>query len=323
MTFSDLIKLIRHYLKLVIALPLACALVTLVVFLLMPPQYEAKASLANDVPLDVVSGYANNVATEQSRSDVVVTATTAAASHSIIFKAESANYDQCVEAANTAAHALGDELHAINPAFMVDISEATSAIDTSVSASKMALVALLAGLFIAICVVLIIDLVKTPIRSEDDIEALSDLPVVSVIPSRDSGERLLANIRFVADKTPSVIAVVPVGLLGTAVVCADLMSALERSSIATNRVKGGAHEEALKVEHQPGTVTIIECSSLTEGMGAAYLAKEADITVVCVREWADSRKALAKVVGELRLARANVAGVVFLTERRSGFEEVR
>ena len=59
----------------------------------------------------------------------------------------------------------------------------------------------------------------------------------------------------------------------------------------------------------------MECSSISEGMGAIYIAKEADITILCVREWLDSRKALTNLVEELMLAQCNIAGVVFLSTK--------
>lgn len=59
--------------------------------------------------------------------------------------------------------------------------------------------ALLLGLFVSICVVVVIDLIKAPIKSQNDIELSSGLPVIGVIPSRDRGERLLANVRFLTE----------------------------------------------------------------------------------------------------------------------------
>lgn len=49
-------------------------------------------------------------------------------------------------------------------------------------------------------------------------------------------------------------------------------------------------------------------------MGAAYIAHNADATIVCVCGWVDSKKQLALTVQELELAKANVVGVVFFPE---------
>lgn len=53
-------------------------------------------------------------------------------------------------------------------------------------------------------------------------------------------------------------------------------------------------------------------------MGAVYIAKESDVAILCATEWSDSRKALASVVEELRFAKVNLGGVVFLS---SGYTE--
>lgn len=175
--------------------------------------------------------------------------------------------------------------------------------------------ALFAGLFVAICLIVLIDILKTPIKSKSDIEAAADLPVIGTIPNRARGERLLANIRFICDEPPSTIAVVPVGLTGSTLTCAELTSALEHSKVSVSRVQGNAHAEGFNHVSLPGIVTIIECAPLSEGVGAVYIAKEADITILCATEWRDSRKALAAIVEEFRFAKIKLGGVVFLTSR--------
>lgn len=79
------------------------------------------------------------------------------------------------------------------------------------------------------------------------------------------------------------------------------------------RVQGSPHAEGFNHAALPGLVTIVECAPLFQGMGAAYVAREADVTILCACEWSDSRKALSTVVEELRLAQVNPTGVVFLT----------
>lgn len=54
---------------------------------------------------------------------------------------------------------------------------------------------------------------------------------------------------------------------------------------------------------------------LAKGWVAVYIAKEADITILCATEWRDSRKALAAIVEEFRFAKIKLGGVVFLTSR--------
>lgn len=80
-----------------------------------------------------------------------------------------------------------------------------------------------------------------------------------------------------------------------------------------SRVKGSPHAEGLNQPVLSGVLSLIECAPLNEGVGAVYIAKESDITILCVSEWRDSRKALSSVVEELKFAKANLVGVVFLT----------
>lgn len=58
MTFSDLLRLLRHYLKIAIAIPIACVVITVVVTLLAPSTYEAKATLITDADIALAGGFA-------------------------------------------------------------------------------------------------------------------------------------------------------------------------------------------------------------------------------------------------------------------------
>ena len=314
MTLLDLLKLVRHYLKLVIALPIACAVVAALVCALMPATYEAKATLITNGDVALAGGYAQNNASTFSQNGIEVSAKTDTSSKSVTITAEGGDYGGCIAAVNATVLAAADDCRAASDKAAVNVSEATSAQSSSPSIPKMALVALLAGLFVAICIVVIIDMVKTPIKSKSDIEETSEFPVLGIIPSRDRGERLIANIRFLGDAKPSTIAVVPVGLTGATTTCAELASAFERAGYAVSRTKGSAHAQSLGVKVLPGVLSIIECPSLSEGMGAAYIAHEADLTILCAREWSDSRATLAQVVEELKFAKANVGGAVFLAD---------
>jgi hypothetical protein len=167
-------------------------------------------------------------------------------------------------------------------------------------------------------VVILIDAIKTPIKSRNDIEEASGLPVIGTIPNPDKGECLLANIRFLTEQQPSNIAVVPVGSASAMLTCAELATAYKRSGLQVSRVPGNPHAEGFRAVKVPGVVKIVECAPLSEGMGAVYIAKEADLTILCVSEWKDSREALAFTVEELNFAKANIGGVIFITEGKQG-----
>ena len=314
MSLCGLGKLIRHYLKLVIALPVACALVAWLVFTVMPSTYQATATLVTNADLAIASGYAQNEASRYSQNGIEVTFSAVSSTQSIVLTSEGKDYGGCIAAVNATVLAVGDDIHALDSETLVDINEATIAINISQSSIKMAMLAFFIGLFIALCIVIILDMVKSSIKSRTDIEESSGLCVLGEIPARDKGERLLANIRFVAGKTPSTIAIIPVGGSGGAITCAELTNVLAHSGVRANRVKAEAHAQGLKVDQSAGITTVIECKPLSEGMGAAYISRDAELTVLCATEWLDSRKALKNVVEELNLAKAKIGGVVFLVD---------
>ena len=317
MTLFDFMKLIRHYCKLVIILPLICAFVACAAILTMPSTYVAKATLLTNSDIALAGGYAQNEAARLSQNGIDVSATIETANRTITIEAEGNDYGGCIAAANATVLAAADDCRQANGQATITANEATSAENDSPGIPKTVLIALLLGLFGAVCAVVIIDMVKTPIKSRRDIEEVSNLAVIGKIPNRDRGERLLANIRFLSEEPPSTIAVVPTGLTGGTLTCAELTSAFEHAGIAVSHLQGNPHAQGMNVIPRPGIVTIIECAPINEGIGAVYIAKEADITILCVTEWVDSRKALSSVVDELRFAKAKIGGVVFLTTRYS------
>lgn len=317
MTLSDLLKLIRHYIKLVIALPIVCVILSVLVVLAMPQTYVAKATLLTNGDLALAGGFAQNQAIKYSQNDIEVTSAVQTAYRTVSIEAEGNDYGGCIAAVNATVLAAAEDCHAANSQSYISTNEATSAESTSPSFLKIAFIAAAIGLFVAFCSVIMIDVIRAPIKSRKDIEETSNLPVIGTIPNRDRGERLLANIRFLGDEQPATIAVVPSGFAGGTLTCAEIASALEHSGTAVSRVQGNPHAQGMSVVPRPGVVTLIECAPISEGMGAVYIARDADVVILCVTEWADSRKLLASVVEELQFAKANLGGIVFLTERYS------
>lgn len=58
MTLSDFFKLIRHYIKMVIIVPVVCAFVATAVVAAIPPTYIAKATLLTNGDIALAGGYA-------------------------------------------------------------------------------------------------------------------------------------------------------------------------------------------------------------------------------------------------------------------------
>lgn len=314
MTLLDFGKLLRHHLKLVIVMPVACAIVAALVSFLTPATFRATATLVTDADLTVMSGFAQNESVDFSQNGITVTSGGNVANQSIVITAEGNDYGGCIAAANATVLALSDDVRSASSDSVVDVSEASYAVNVSQSPEKIIIIAFLIGLLIAICLIVILDAIKTPVRSRRDIKESSGLPIIGEIPARDRGERLLANIRFVAECTPSTIAVVPISGSGAAITCAELTNALVHSGVKTTKAKAGAHTQNLRSEQPTGVTTVIECPPLSEGMGAAYIARDVDLTILCATEWLDSRRVLANVSNELKMANAKLGGVVFLVD---------
>ena len=181
MTLFDLFKLIRHYIKLVIILPVACAILVTLGLLVMPPTYVAKATLLTNGDIALAGGFAQTEATTFSKNGIEVSSKNDTSYRTVVIEAEGKDYGGCIAAANATVLAAANDYRSANNQVSITTNEATYAESTSPSIPKTALIALLAGLFVAVCVVVVIDVVKMPIKSRNDIEAASNLPVIGTI----------------------------------------------------------------------------------------------------------------------------------------------
>lgn len=204
------------------------------------------------------------------------------------------------------------------------MTEATSAVRNTPSPLRVAATAFALGLFVAICIVVLIDIAKAPIKSREDAENACELPVLGTGTSVEDGDRILANLQFACGKRPSTIAVVPIGQADSAVVISnELVNALERSSVRTRIVKGSPHARKFKVSVPEDAAVVVCCPPLAAGAGASYIANSSDATVLCVTEWTDSKRQLLATMRELELAKANIAGLAYLPEDKEATEAAR
>lgn len=81
-------------------------------------------------------------------------------------------------------------------------------------------------------------------------------------------------------------------------------------------MKGSPHAKKFQVTVPPDAAIVVSCEPLSVGMGAAYIAHNADATVLCISEWTDTRKQLLSTIRELELAKANIAGIAYLPEEK-------
>ncbi len=324
MTILDLMRLIQRHLKLVIALPIIFAVVALAYSFSIQASYTATANFITNGDLAFAQGLASKEATSYAKSGVQISCSSQSSNKQVTISATGSDATQCIEAANTVANNAVSQYKSSSSSVIAIVTEATSAVRNTSSPLRVAATAFALGLFVAICIVVLIDIAKAPIKSREDAENACELPVLGTGTSVEDGDRILANLQFACGKRPSTIAVVPIGQADSAVVISnELVNALERSSVRTRIVKGSPHARKFKVSVPEDAAVVVCCPPLAAGAGASYIANSSDATVLCVTEWTDSKRQLLATMRELELAKANIAGLAYLPEDKEAMEAAR
>ena len=324
MTILDLMRLIQRHLKLVIALPIIFAVVALAYSFFIQASYTATANFITNGDLAFAQGLASKEATSYAKSGVQISCSSQSSNKQVTISATGSDATQCIEAANTVANNAVSQYKSSSSSVIATVTEAASAVRNTLSPLRVAATAFALGPFVAICIVVLIDIAKAPIKSREDAENACELPVLGTGTSVEDGDRILANLQFACGKRPSTIAVVPIGQADSAVVISnELVNALERSSVRTRIVKGSPHARKFKVSVPEDAAVVVCCPPLAAGAGASYIANSSDATVLCVTEWTDSKRQLLATMRELELAKANIAGLAYLPEDKEATEAAR
>lgn len=350
MTLLDVLRLVRHYIKMAVLVVIVCTLagvgVGVVKATLENAEYSAEAVLTISEPTATVAAgelmplaqaIATNIAAENTNDDVAVSQKYDLATRTISFTAVASSEAESIEMANSAARQTADETAALlremanqyrseiqaeesaeakeldgtvafglserNRAAALEmvsftVNDASQAASNSgkSAAVKYALVGFLGGVFLALCIVIIIDLVKAPLKDRDDVEKNFDLTILAEGCAADIGDRLWANIQFAADKAPQSICLLPVRRLTVAPIEAALVGAIAKMPASSC-----------------GETAVEAYPALTDSMEGAYAARDADATVLCAMLWDDSLCDVADSLRELGLAQADVCGIVLVT----------
>lgn len=317
-------RLIQRHLKLVIALPIIFAVVALAYSFFIQVSYTATANFITNGDLAFAQGLASKEATSYAKSGVQISCSSQSSNKQVTISATGSDATQCIEAANTVANNAVNQYKSSSSSVIATVTEATSAVRNTPSPLRVAATAFALGLFVAICIVVLIDIAKAPIKSREDAENACELPVLGTGTSVEDGDRILANLQFACGKRPSTIAVVPIGQADSAVIISkELVNALERSSVRTRIVKGSPHARKFKVSVPDDAAVVVCCPPLAAGAGASYIANSSDATVLCVTEWTDSKRQLLATMRELELAKANLAGLAYLPEDKEATEAAK
>ena len=221
MTLLELLQLMRKHLKLMIILPVVCALVAAAVsYTMLPNTYTASTSmyvlakqsanssdngvnysnlnasqmLANDVSsllksdriandtakdlhLDSLKGYSTKVTSETTSRVITLEVTGADPNTAATISNEMASNVSKV----------AQEVMDVQSVNVIDEATAPTA-PSGPNRPMYVAVAFLAGLFIAIAIVVVSDMLNTKVRNADEIEELLGLPVIGRMPAVKGGK---------------------------------------------------------------------------------------------------------------------------------------
>ena len=218
MTLLELLHLLRKHLKLVIALPLACMLaVGAYSYVVMPNTYSAtvsmyvlvkqenanSSSLSSD--LSASQMVTNDVATLL-KSDRVVNETASAlgldslkayktsitsstTSRVLSLEVTGPDAEMAANVANKMADEVSSVAHDVMNVDSVNVVDSAK-VPTAPSGPKRPLfmaIGLLGGLFVAVAIVVVSDMLNTKVRDEEELEELLGLPVIGRIPAVKGG----------------------------------------------------------------------------------------------------------------------------------------
>lgn len=219
MTLLELLKLMRKHLKLVIALPIVCAIAMgLVSFLFMPNTYTASTSMYVLVQSDSES--ASTMSTDLSASQMItndvanlITSDRVTRDTATALQMNSLNdYDIAVESETTtrvltlnvtgqdaqSTAIIANELakNVSTVAQEVMNVQSVNVIDEAITPDSPSgpnramytAVAFLAGLFLAVAIVVLMDVLNTKVRGAEDVEELLGVPVIGRIPAMKEGK---------------------------------------------------------------------------------------------------------------------------------------
>lgn len=219
MTLLELLKLMRKHLRLVIALPIVCAIAMgLVSFLFMPNTYTASTSMYVLVQSDNTTGA--TMSTDLSASQMItndvanlitsdrVTKDTAAAlqmnsldDYDIAVNSETTTRvltlsvtGQDAQSTAIIANELAKNVSAVAQEVMsvqsVNVIDEAATPESPSGPNRMmyTAVAFLTGLFLAVVIVVLMDVLNTRVRGAEDVEELLGVPVIGRIPLMKEGK---------------------------------------------------------------------------------------------------------------------------------------
>ena len=219
MTLLELLQLLRKHLRLVIALPVACAVAMAVyAYLFMGNTYTASTNMyvlamqsgefasntlstdlnasqmiSNDVSTLLTSDRVKNETAAdlglESLSGYDISVTSETTSRVVGLSVTGKDPQTAADIANTMVEkvsAIAQEVMSIESVNAIDQAQAPER-PSGPNRPLYVAVALMAGLFAAVAIVVVADMLNTRVRSQEEVEELLGIPVIGRIPTMKGG----------------------------------------------------------------------------------------------------------------------------------------
>lgn len=219
MTLLELFQLLKKHLKLVIILPVVCAIAMgAVSFTLMKNTYTAQTNmyilaksqqatnssnysdltasqmLANDVATlldsDVVTGAAAKSLGLKNLNGFSVSVSSETTSRVISLSVTGSDPTQTAAVANAMAESVSNVARDVQMAESVNVIDAASTPEKPSGPNRKLYIAVafMGGLFLAVAIVVLMDMLNTRVRDAEDAEELLGVPVIGRIPVMKGGK---------------------------------------------------------------------------------------------------------------------------------------
>ena len=218
MTLLELLNLMHKHLKLVVILPIVCALAMgIVSFLFLPNTYTASTDMyvysqdsddseSSSTTLSASQMVANDVATlitservtgdtaealqMSSLNDYDISVTSDTSTRIITLSVTGQDAQSTAIIANELAENVAEVAQEVMGVQSVNVIDEAVTPDSPSGPNRVmyTAVAFLAGLFLAVAIVVIMDLLNTRVRGPEDVEELLGVPVIGRIPTMKEGK---------------------------------------------------------------------------------------------------------------------------------------
>lgn len=158
---------------------------------------------------------------------------------------------------------------------------------------KFGAVGFFGGVILALIIILLMDMIRKPIRNADEIAESLDIPVLASPANHDKADVLLANIRLAAGDEAKILCVAAINdPTASACIFNKIIKSNESSDLGISNV-----------------------GPLSSSGKAVCDVAASDGVVLCMREWKDRVPNLEDAINELAIANARLIGIVVLGEK--------